>query len=101
MLNYNIKKTQGDTTWFRKDRFGMFIHFGLYSVPARHEWIKTMEKQTDKEYDRYVSYFNPDLFNAKEWAPHVLLSDGISGAPSCWSRTWFIYMGPAGLEERS
>ena len=68
MLNYNIKKTDGNTEWFRRDRFGMFIHFGLYSVPARHEWIKTMEKQTDKEYDRYVNYFNPDMFDAKEWA---------------------------------
>lgn len=68
MLNYNIKKTDGNTEWFRHDRFGMFIHFGLYSVPARHEWIKTMEKQTDKEYDRYVNYFNPDMFDAKEWA---------------------------------
>lgn len=27
----------GDTKWFVKDRFGMFIHWGLYSMPARHE----------------------------------------------------------------
>ena len=68
MLNYNIKKTQGKTDWFVNDRFGMFIHFGLYSVPGRHEWIKTMEKRRDEDYDKYVNYFNPDLFDAKEWA---------------------------------
>ena len=67
-MDYKIKKTLGDTAWFRRDRFGMFIHFGLYSVPARHEWIKTTEKRTDEDYDRYMNYFNPDLFDAKEWA---------------------------------
>ena len=67
-MDYKIKKTFGDTVWFRHDRFGMFIHFGLYAVPARHEWIKTMEKRTDNDYDRYMNYFNPDLFDAKEWA---------------------------------
>ena len=67
-MDFKIKKTSGDTKWFRHDRFGMFIHFGLYSVPGRHEWIKTMEKRTDDDYDRYMNYFNPDLFDAKKWA---------------------------------
>ena len=43
MSSYAIKKTPGDTTWFRHDRFGMFIHWGLYALPARHEWVKTRE----------------------------------------------------------
>ena len=29
--------------WFTDARFGMFIHWGLYSMPARHEWIKNIE----------------------------------------------------------
>ena len=37
MSSYKIKKTLGDATWFRHDRFGMFIHWGLYALPARHE----------------------------------------------------------------
>lgn len=68
MLDYKIKKTDGNTAWFRHDRFGMFIHFGLYAVPGRHEWIKTVEKRYDSDYDRYMNYFNPDMFDAKEWA---------------------------------
>ncbi len=68
MLNHKIKETYGKTDWFRLDRFGMFIHFGLYSLPARHEWIKTMEKIKDEDYDKYFNHFNPDLFDAKEWA---------------------------------
>lgn len=55
--------------WWRHDRFGMFIHFGLYSIPARHEWIKCKEAIPTKVYDsKYFPRFNPDLFDAKEWA---------------------------------
>lgn len=50
------------------DRFGMFIHFGLYSTAARHEWVKKTEKISTEEYQKYFDVFNPDLFNPKEWA---------------------------------
>jgi len=68
MLDYKIRKTDGDTTWFMQDRFGMFIHFGLYSMPSRHEWVKSVEKISEEQYDKYFKYFNPDKFDAKEWA---------------------------------
>lgn len=54
--------------WWMHDRFGMFIHWGLYSMPARHEWVKTREKTTNEEYQKYFDEFNPDLYNPKEWA---------------------------------
>ena len=54
--------------WWQHDRFGMFIHFGLYALPARHEWVKRREKLDDSHYDRYFERFNPDLFDAKDWA---------------------------------
>lgn len=68
MTSYITKKTPGDTAWFTKDRFGMFIHFGLYALPARHEWIKTNEKISEEKYDLYFKHFNPDMCNPKEWA---------------------------------
>ena len=68
MSSYVTKKTDGNTEWFVQDRFGMFIHFGLYAMPARHEWIKTYELISEEKYDKYFQYFNPDLFDAKEWA---------------------------------
>lgn len=68
MSSYVTRKTDGDTVWFEHDRFGMFIHFGLYSAAARHEWIKTKETISDEKYDRYFRHFEPDLFDAKEWA---------------------------------
>jgi len=68
MSSYVTRKTPGDTSWFVQDRFGMFIHFGLYSMPARHEWVKNRELLTDEQYDKYFKYFNPDLFDANKWA---------------------------------
>lgn len=58
----------GDTAWFTHDRFGMFIHWGLYSMPARHEWIRNFEKIDIPEYQVYFDLFNPDLFNPRDWA---------------------------------
>ena len=55
--------------WWIHDRFGLFIHFGPYAIPARGEWVKSTEYIDDATYDgNYVSRFNPDLFDAKEWA---------------------------------
>ncbi len=59
---------KGNTEWFVRDRFGMFIHWGLYSMPARHEWIRHYEKITDEDYRKYFDHFNPDLFQPREWA---------------------------------
>lgn len=54
--------------WWTHDRFGMFIHWGLYALPARHEWVQKYERIPKEEYTKYFDYFNPDLYNPKEWA---------------------------------
>ena len=54
--------------WWTEARFGMFIHWGLYSLPARHEWVKNRERMTNEQYQKYFEVFNPDLYNPKEWA---------------------------------
>jgi alpha-L-fucosidase len=54
--------------WWTEARFGMFIHWGLYALAARHEWVKQHEQITDEEYQKYFNHFNPDLYNPKEWA---------------------------------
>ncbi|MDR0897430.1 MAG: alpha-L-fucosidase [Oscillospiraceae bacterium] len=68
MSSYAVRKTPGDTAWFCRDRFGLFLHWGLYALPARHEWVKTNEKMTDAQYDRYFRRFDPDLYDARAWA---------------------------------
>src|SRR6185369_8603924 len=54
--------------WFAESRFGMFVHWGLYSLAARHEWVKSRERLTDEEYQRYFDHFDPDLYDPREWA---------------------------------
>ncbi|UBM60600.1 alpha-L-fucosidase [Marinilongibacter aquaticus] len=54
--------------WWTEDRFGMFIHWGLYALPARHEWVKNYEKLNNEDYQKYFDHFNPDLYDPSEWA---------------------------------
>jgi alpha-L-fucosidase len=57
-----------DKSWFTHDRFGLFIHWGIYSVAARHEWIKNRELISDEEYQKYFEHFDPDLYDPSAWA---------------------------------
>ncbi len=60
---------KGDTSWFVRDRFGMFIHWGLYAQGARHEWLMNNESIPVEEYERrYFKRFDPDLYNPEVWA---------------------------------
>lgn len=59
---------KGDTRWFTQDRFGMFIHWGLYSLAARHEWIQSREFMSSEQYAKYMKYFDPDLYDPELWA---------------------------------
>ena len=60
--------TVGDTSWFTEARFGLFIHWGIYSVAARHEWVKSRECISDEDYQPYFDYFDPDLYDPAVWA---------------------------------
>lgn len=60
--------TPGDTSWFVHDRFGMFIHWGLYAIPARHEWVQHGEEIAHQDYRKYFENFDPDLYDPKAWA---------------------------------
>lgn len=57
-----------DSSWFTHDRFGLFIHWGIYALPARHEWVKNREMIPDEVYQRYFEHFDPDLYNPSTWA---------------------------------
>ena len=57
-----------DLGWFLEARFGMFIHFGLYALPARHEWVMSREKTAPEAYEWYVRYFDPDRYDPVAWA---------------------------------
>ena len=54
--------------WWTEARFGMFIHWGLYALAARHEWVKNHEHIRDEEYQKYFDHFDPDLYDPQDWA---------------------------------
>lgn len=60
--------------WFTHDRFGLFIHWGIYSAIARYgrgglaEWSKSMDQISEEEYQTYFETFDPDLYNPVAWA---------------------------------
>lgn len=53
--------------WLNEDKFGMFIHWGLYAEPARGEWVMCTEKIPIEKYKLLAAKFNPVKFDAKEW----------------------------------
>lgn len=53
--------------WFQDARFGMFIHWGLYSILGKQEWVMHTDSIPVPEYERLVQQFNPARFDAEQW----------------------------------
>ncbi|MFQ3341313.1 MAG: alpha-L-fucosidase [Flavobacteriaceae bacterium] len=53
--------------WFEKAKFGMFIHWGVYSVLGDGEWVMNNQNISINEYEKLPLFFNPIDFNPKEW----------------------------------
>lgn len=54
--------------WWREARFGLFVHFGIYAIPGRGEWVQMNEQIPVDEYAKLADQFNPTNFNADAWA---------------------------------
>ena len=54
--------------WWREARFGMFVHFGLYSQVGRNEWLQTCENIPVPEYEKLADTFCPKEGCCREWA---------------------------------
>lgn len=54
--------------WFQDARFGLFIHWGLYAIPARGEWVRSAEQMPEAEYLPFFDEFDPVDFDPKKWA---------------------------------
>ena len=54
--------------WFRQARFGLFLHFGLYSIPARGEWVRSEAQMPEEDYLPFFESFRPTCFDARKWA---------------------------------
>jgi alpha-L-fucosidase len=71
----NIATAAGDASdrerrmkWWHEARFGMFIHWGLYSVLGRHEWVMENEGIPVAEYEQLAKRFHPKPNAARDWA---------------------------------
>ncbi|MGN0308843.1 MAG: alpha-L-fucosidase [Lachnospiraceae bacterium] len=63
-MNQEIRER---TRWFMNDRFGMFIHWGIYSIPACGEWVMSEKEMTVEEYERYFELFDPVDYDPRKW----------------------------------
>ena len=63
-----LKRAREEMAWWEDAKFGMFIHWGLYSIPARGEWVMHNEKIPAEEYAKLADEFVPQHFDAKVWA---------------------------------
>ncbi|HLT74129.1 MAG TPA: alpha-L-fucosidase [Ohtaekwangia sp.] len=53
--------------WFEEARFGLFIHWGVYSVLGDGEWVMNTRKIPIRNYEKLPAFFNPTEFDAREW----------------------------------
>ncbi len=53
-----------DTAWFESARYGMFVHYGLYSMLERGEWVMNRERLDPSEMRALSQRFNPERFDA-------------------------------------
>ncbi len=58
-------------TWFQDAKFGLFVHWGVYSVIGDGEWVMNNHKIDKKTYQKLPNFFNPTEFDPKEWVAIV------------------------------
>ncbi|NOY74343.1 MAG: glycoside hydrolase [Kiritimatiellaeota bacterium] len=66
-FNTQKKKFNDGRDWFFEKRFGMFIHWGIYSIPGWHEQMQWRMEVPRLEYAKLAEKFNPTRFNPDEW----------------------------------
>ena len=61
---YRKNPREAALQWFKNAKFGLFIHYGLYSLLGRHEWVQFREKIPVKEYEKHIERFTAGKFDA-------------------------------------
>lgn len=68
MYQFDLAKYEKRMEWYQDARFGMFIHWGLYAIPARGEWVRSTEEIPKEDYMPYFDEFNPTDYDPHKWA---------------------------------
>jgi alpha-L-fucosidase len=71
-----LRLERSDVGWWEDAKFGMFIHWGLYSIPARGEWVMHNQQIPSEEYAKLAAEFVPQHFDAGQWA-HIAKEAGM------------------------
>ena len=65
--NQSIPRFGDGRDWFFEKRFGMFVHWGIYCIPAWHEQYQWRASVPRSEYVKFADQFNPKKFNPAQW----------------------------------
>ena len=68
MYSFDRNEYERRMKWFLEARFGMFIHWGPYAIPARGEWVRSTEQMEEAGYMRYFYEFDPKFYDPACWA---------------------------------
>ena len=68
MYQFDREAYEKRMRWFREARFGLFLHWGLYAIPARGEWVRSNERMPEGQYLPYFDEFTADSFDPIAWA---------------------------------
>ena len=68
MFEFDRAAYEKKINWFTQARFGMFIHWGLYAIPSRGEWVRSIERMPEEDYMPFFREFNPVDYDPKAWA---------------------------------
>lgn len=67
MYTFDRTRYEERMSWFTEARFGMFIHWGLYAVPARGEWVRSNEEMPEEAYMPFFQNFSPKAADPRAW----------------------------------
>jgi alpha-L-fucosidase len=68
VISEKLRLSDKDMDWWRDAKFGMFIHWGLYSIPGEGEWVQHNKNISNEEYAKLADEFKPAKFDADAWA---------------------------------
>lgn len=68
MYRFDRQEYEKRMAWYTDARFGMFIHWGLYAIPARGEWVRSVERIPKEDYMPYFREFDPVDYDPAAWA---------------------------------
>jgi alpha-L-fucosidase len=63
----SLKLSESDLAWWQDAKFGLFVHWGLYAIPARGEWVMFAEKIAPEQYAKLADEFEPRRYDPADW----------------------------------